>query len=250
MENIRAIIIEDEEPARMVLREYLKKFPQINIIAEIIDGFNAVKIINEQKPDLLFLDIQLPKLTGFEVLELIEHTPIIIFTTAYDQYAIQAFEKNAVDYLLKPFSEERFNTAIQKAIEKLAVRQNDSTTVKKVVDYISSNTPHLDRIVVKTNSAIKVIPLEQVIYLEAQDDYVMIYTTGGKHLKEKTMKYFETHLPDRQFVRIHRSYIVNIDFIAQIEHFSKETYLAILKNGTKLKISESGYKLLRERLNF
>lgn len=250
MENIRAIIIEDEEPARMVLREYIKKFPHISIIAEIIDGFNAVKIINEQKPDLLFLDIQLPKLTGFEVLELIEHTPIIIFTTAYDQYAIQAFEKNAVDYLLKPFSEERFNTAIQKAIEKLAVRQNDSTTVKKVVDYISSNTPHLDRIVVKTNSAIKVIPLEQVIYLEAQDDYVMIYTTGGKHLKEKTMKYFETHLPDRQFVRIHRSYIVNIDFIAQIEHFSKETYLAILKNGTKLKISESGYKLLRERLNF
>lgn len=250
MENIRAIIIEDEEPARMVLREYIKKFPHISIIAEIIDGFNAVKTINEQKPDLIFLDIQLPKLTGFEVLELIEHTPIIIFTTAYDQYAIQAFEKNAVDYLLKPFSEERFNTAIQKAIEKLAVRQNDSTTVKKVVDYISSNTPHLDRIVVKTNSAIKVIPLEQVIYLEAQDDYVMIYTTGGKHLKEKTMKYFETHLPDRQFVRIHRSYIVNIDFIAQIEHFSKETYLAILKNGTKLKISESGYKLLRERLNF
>ncbi|HOK98910.1 MAG TPA: LytTR family transcriptional regulator DNA-binding domain-containing protein [Bacteroidales bacterium] len=250
MENIRAIIIEDEEPARMVLREYIKKFPHISIIAEIIDGFNAVKTINEQKPDLIFLDIQLPKLTGFEVLELIEHTPIIIFTTAYDQYAIQAFEKNAVDYLLKPFSEERFNTAIQKAIEKLAVRQNDSTTVKKVVDYISSNPPHLDRIVVKTNSAIKVIPLEQVIYLEAQDDYVMIYTTGGKHLKEKTMKYFETHLPDRQFVRIHRSYIVNIDFIAQIEHFSKETYLAILKNGTKLKISESGYKLLRERLNF
>ncbi|HOK52765.1 MAG TPA: response regulator, partial [Bacteroidales bacterium] len=158
MENIRAIIIEDEEPARMVLREYIKKFPHISIIAEIIDGFNAVKTINEQKPDLIFLDIQLPKLTGFEVLELIEHTPIIIFTTAYDQYAIQAFEKNAVDYLLKPFSEERFNTAIQKAIEKLAVRQNDSTTVKKVVDYISSNPPHLDRIVVKTNSAIKVIP--------------------------------------------------------------------------------------------
>ncbi|MGC8803418.1 MAG: LytR/AlgR family response regulator transcription factor [Bacteroidales bacterium] len=250
MENIRAIIVEDEEPARVVLREYLKNFPRINPIAEIIDGFNAVKAINEQKPDLLFLDIQLPKLTGFEVLELIEHMPVIIFTTAFDQYAIQAFEKNAADYLLKPFSEERFAMAIQKAMDKLAIRQNDSTTVKKMVDYLSSSPNLLDRIVVKTNSSIKVIPLDQIVYLEAQDDYVMIYTPTGKHLKEKTMKYFETHLPDRQFVRIHRSYIVNIDYIAQIEHFSKETYLAILKNGTKLKISESGYKLLRERLNF
>lgn len=250
MENIRALIVEDEEPARVVLREYLKNFPRISPIAEIIDGFNAVKVINEQKPDLLFLDIQLPKLTGFEVLELIEHMPVIIFTTAYDQYAIQAFEKNAADYLLKPFSEERFASAIQKAMDKLAVRQNDGATVKKMVDYLSSGTNLLDRIVVKTNSAIKVIPLDQIVYLEAQDDYVMIYTPSSKHLKEKTMKYFETHLPDRQFVRIHRSYIVNIDYIAQIEHFSKETYLAILKNGTKLKISDSGYKLLRERLNF
>ncbi|MGC8823098.1 MAG: LytR/AlgR family response regulator transcription factor [Bacteroidales bacterium] len=250
MENIRAIIVEDEEPARVVLREYLKNFPRINPIAEIIDGFNAVKAINEQKPDLLFLDIQLPKLTGFEVLELIEHMPVIIFTTAFDQYAIQAFEKNAADYLLKPFSEERFAMAIQKAMDKLAIRQNDSTTVKKMVDYLSSSPNLLDRIVVKTNSSIKVIPLDQIVYLEAQDDYVMIYTPTGKHLKEKTMKYFETHLPDRQFVRIHRSYIVNIDYIAQIEHFSKETYLAILKNGTKLKISDSGYKLLREQLNF
>jgi len=250
MENVRAIVIEDEEPARVVLREYLKKFPQITLLAEIIDGFNAVKIINEQKPDLIFLDIQLPKLTGFEVLELIDHMPVIVFTTAYDQYAIQAFEKNAADYLLKPFSEERFTSAIQKAMDKLAVRQNDSATVKKMVDYLSSESTLLDRIVVKTNSAIKVIPLDQVIYIEAQDDYVMIYTPSGKHLKEKTMKFFEMHLPDRQFVRIHRSYIVNIDYIVQIEHFSKDTYLAILKNGTKLKISDSGYKLLRERLNF
>jgi len=250
MENVKAIVIEDEEPARVVLREYLKKFPQITLLAEIIDGFNAVKIINEQKPDLIFLDIQLPKLTGFEVLELIDHMPVIVFTTAYDQYAIQAFEKNAADYLLKPFSEERFTSAIQKAMDKLAIRQNDSATVKKMVDYLSSESTLLDRIVVKTNSAIKVIPLDQVIYIEAQDDYVMIYTPSGKHLKEKTMKFFETHLPDRQFVRIHRSYIVNIDYIVQIEHFSKDTYLAILKNGTKLKISDSGYKLLRERLNF
>ncbi|MCX7987343.1 MAG: LytTR family DNA-binding domain-containing protein [Bacteroidales bacterium] len=250
MESIRAIIVEDEEPAKLVLKEYLKKFPNINLIAEVIDGFNAVKIINEQKPDLVFLDIQLPKLTGFETLELIEHSPVIIFTTAYDQYAIQAFEKSAVDYLLKPFSEERFSLAIQKAFERLAIRQNESLAIKKVIEYASTNNNTLDRIVVKTNSAIKVIPLDQIIFIEAQDDYVMIHSTNGKYLKEKTMKYFETNLPNREFVRIHRSYIVNVDYISQIEHFSKETYLAILKNGAKLKISDSGYKLLKERLNF
>ncbi len=119
MENIRALIVEDEEPARMVLREYLKKHPEILLIGEVIDGFNAVKLINEEKPDLLFLDIQLPKLTGFEILEIIEHLPVVIFTTAYDEYAIQAFEKNAVDYLLKPFSEERFAMAIEKSKEKI-----------------------------------------------------------------------------------------------------------------------------------
>ncbi len=248
--SIKTIIIEDEEPARIVIHQFLKKHPEIEVIAEATDGFTAVKLINELKPDLIFLDIQLPKLTGFEILELIEHFPVIIFSTAYDQYAIKAFELNAVDYLLKPYSSERFDAAITKALEKLNTTANEKSKIKQLINKIDESDEKIDRIVIKTGASIKVFPLDQVIYLEAQDDYVMIYTTQSKHLKEKTMKYFETHLPPNQFIRIHRSYIVNVDYISQIEHFTKDSYLAILKNGTKLKISDSGYKLLRQRLNF
>lgn len=246
--SLKALIVEDEEPAKIIIKEYLKKHSDIEIIGEAMDGFTAVKFINEHKPDLIFLDIQLPKLTGFEIIELIEHIPEIIFTTAYDQYAIKAFEQNAIDYLLKPFSEERFNIALHKAKERIENKNIAYSKIEKLkeLDHI---TTQLDRIVVKSNTIIKVIPLDQVIYIEAQDDYVMIYTPTSKHLKEKTMKYFEQNLSSRQFVRIHRSYIVNIDYIHQIEHFTKASYICILKNGTKLKISESGYKLLKERFN-
>jgi two-component system LytT family response regulator len=249
-EKITAIIVEDEEPAKVVLREYLKDFPEIEVVAEVTDGFTAVKRINEQKPHLIFLDIQLPKLTGFEIIELLDSLPLIIFTTAYDQFAIQAFEKNAIDYLLKPFSYDRFSMAVYKAIEKINTQQNDDVAVKNVMEHLSGGESALDRIVVKTNSAIKVISIEQILYIEAQDDYVMLYTTIGKFLKEKTMKFFEKSLPQQQFIRIHRSYIVNVDYIVQIEHYTKDNYIAILQNGTKLRISDSGYKLLRSQLNF
>ena len=248
--NIRTLIIEDEEPARDIVKTFLKKYSEIELIGECADGFTAVKTINETKPDLLFLDIQLPKLTGFEILELIEHTPIIIFTTAYDQFALKAFELNATDYLLKPFSADRFDVAVQKALEKLKTKQIESPAIKKLVETIDEKTEIVDRVVVKTGSKIKVIPAEKIIYIEAQDDYVMIYAEDSKHLKEKTMKYFETHLDTSQFIRIHRSYIVNVNHIAQLEHFSKESYLVILKNGVKLKVSDSGYKNLKARLNF
>ena len=228
----------------------MKKHSDIELIGECADGFTAVKTINETKPDLLFLDIQLPKLTGFEILELIEHNPVIIFTTAYDQFAIKAFELNATDYLLKPFSADRFDVAIQKAFEKLKTRQAETPEIKKLVETVDEKTETIDRVVVKTGSKIKVIPAEKIIYIEAQDDYVMLYAEDSKHLKEKTMKYFESHLDKSQFIRIHRSYIVNVNYIAQLEHFSKESYLVILKNGVKLKVSDSGYKNLKARLNF
>lgn len=246
----KALIVEDEEPARIVLYQYIKKHPEIEIIGEATDGFTAVKLINELRPDIIFHDIQLPKLNGFEIIELIDYCPIIIFTTAYDQYAIKAFEMNAVDYLLKPFSLERFNDALNKAINKINSNDFEKNKFKQLIEKVNESNEKIDRIVIKSGTSIKVFPLDQIIYIEAQDDYVMIYTTQSKHLKEKTMKYFETHLPQNQFIRIHRSYIVNIDYIVQIEHLAKETYLAILKNGTKLKISDSGYKLLRQRLNF
>jgi two-component system, LytTR family, response regulator len=250
MMSIRTIIIEDEEPARDIVKAYLKKYDDIELLGEFADGFNGVKAINELKPDLLFLDIQLPKLTGFEILELVEFTPVIIFTTAYDQFALKAFEMNATDYLLKPFGADRFETAMKKALDKLKNKQAETSTLQKLVETIDEKTESIDRVVVKTGNKIKVIPAEKIFYIEAQDDYVMIYAEEGKHLKEKTMKYFETHLDGSQFIRIHRSYIVNVNYIAQLEHFTKESYLVILKNGAKLKVSDSGYKNLKARLNF
>jgi len=248
--SIRTIIIEDEAPARDIVKIYLKKHSEIELLGEFSDGFSGVKAINELKPDLLFLDIQLPKLNGFEILELIEHFPVIIFTTAYDQFALKAFEMNATDYLLKPFSAERFDAALQKALDKIKSKKDEVQEVQKLVESVSEKTDSLDRVVVKSGTKIKVIPADKIIYIEAQDDYVMIYTEESKHLKEKTMKYFESHLDDSQFVRIHRSYIVNVNYIAQLEHFTKDSYLVILKNGAKLKVSDSGYKNLKTRLNF
>ena len=248
---VKTIIIEDEEPARILVKSYLKSHDNIDIIGEYSDGFNAVKAINDLKPDLIFLDIQLPKLTGFEILELIEHKPVIVFTTAYDQYAIKAFEMNAVDYLLKPFSADRFKVAVEKAIEKLSKNVNEESKIKAVVEAVDTNESIIDRIVVKTGTKLKVIPIETINYIEAQDDYVMLYTSEGKHLKEKTMRFYETHLDPKNFIRIHRSYIVNMNQIARLEQFSKDNYIAILKdNTTKLKVSNSGYKNLKKSLNF
>lgn len=248
--KIRALIVEDEEPARDIVKSYLKKYDEIELIGEAGDGFNGLKLINDLKPDLLFLDIQMPKLTGFEILELIEHAPVIIFTTAYDQFALKAFEMNATDYLLKPFSADRFDVAIKKAIEKSHAKVTEQPVIQKLVETLDEKTETIDRVVVKTGSKIKVIPAEKILYIEAQDDYVMIYAEDGKHLKEKTMKYFESHLDSNQFIRIHRSYIVNVNFIVQLEHFTKESYVVVLKNGIKLKVSDSGYKNLKSRLNF
>ncbi len=248
--GIRTIIIEDEEPAREIVKTYVKNHSKIDLIGEFADGFSGVKAINELKPDLLFLDIQLPKLTGFEILELVEHIPVIIFTTAYDQFAIKAFEMNATDYLLKPFSLDRFNVAMVKAFEKIKSKKTESPEIKNLVAAVDEKSETIDRVVVKSGSKIKVIPADKIMYIEAQDDYVMIYTEESKHLKEKTMKYFESHLDSSTFIRIHRSYIVNVNYILQLEHFSKENYLVILKNGTKLKVSDSGYKNLKTRLNF
>jgi two-component system LytT family response regulator len=202
------------------------------------------------KPDLIFLDIQMPKLTGFELLELLEEPPMIIFTTAYDQFAIKAFERNATDYLLKPFSRERFKIAIQKAYEKLEHIGNNVKEYEKLIQQTIENKELLDRIVVKWGSKIRVLPLEQIVYFESEDDYVMIYTGQEKFLKQLTMKYLEERLDPKEFIRIHRSFIARVDQIGQLEHFSKDSYIAIMKNGAKLKVSDSGYKNLKERLKF
>ncbi|HEY4784770.1 MAG TPA: LytTR family transcriptional regulator DNA-binding domain-containing protein [Bacteroidales bacterium] len=246
---IKAIIIEDEQPARNLIKHYLTKHGEIELIGEYADGFNGLKAIQELKPDLVFLDVQMPKLTGFEMLELMDETPQIIFTTAFDQYAIKAFELNAVDYLLKPYSQERFDSAIQKAFERF---QKDAPPVeiKKLAEHIAENVETLDRVVVKIGSKIKVIPVDTILYIESQDDYVMVYTNDGKYLKQQTMKYFEKHLEASKFSRIHRSYLVNINTIKQLELYEKSSYLAVLSNGAKLKVSDTGYKALKNQMKF
>jgi two-component system LytT family response regulator len=246
---IRAIIIEDEQPARDLIKHYLSVHTNITLLGEFPDGFSGLKAIHELKPDLVFLDVQMPKLTGFELLELMDETPHIIFTTAYDQFAIKAFELNAVDYLLKPYSQERFNQAITKVLEKVQKEPADQH-ITKLAEHIAEKLEMLDRVVVKTGSKIKVIPVEQILYVESQDDYVMIYSPEGKYLKQQTMKYFEQHLEPGKFLRIHRSYIVNVDTIKQLELYEKNSYLAVLTNGAKLKVSDSGYKSLKNLMKF
>jgi two-component system LytT family response regulator len=246
---IKTLIVEDEKLARDLLRDYLDKHEDFEIIGECEDGFSGLKAINELKPDLVFLDIQMPKLTGFELLEVLEYHPAIIFTTAFDQYALKAFEHNALDYLLKPYSAERFDEALEKARERIK-GGGDRQAIGRLMQHRDQQPETLHRVVVKSRSKIHVIPVDKIIYLEAQDDYVMIYTADSRHLKQKTIKFFDSHLPPEDFVRIHRGYIVRISEIAQMQLYEKESYIVILKNGVKLPVSKSGLPKLKAKLDF
>jgi two-component system LytT family response regulator len=248
MEKIRTIIVEDEELARNLLRSYIKDREDIDLLCECQNGFEGVKAINELKPDLVFLDIQMPKITGFEMLELLDHHPEIIFCTAYDQYALKAFEYNAADYLLKPYSRDRLIAAFEKVKERIEKHAGGDDVVDKISNYPKED--YIDRIVVKDRHKIHIIPTDQIRYIESMDDYVLIYTIEGRFTKQKTMRYFETVLDPHNFARIHRSYIVRIDQIAQLQQYEKESYVAILHDKSKLKVSKSGYKNLKDLLNF
>lgn len=246
---LRTLIIDDEEPARELIKNFLSGIDDIEIIGECSDGFSGVKSINEMKPDLVFLDIQMPKLTGFEVIELIDYKPLIVFATAYDQFAIKAFEANAVDYLLKPYNKDRLLQALEKARTRYAQNQSNDEEVKSIIKSIDDSPEILSRVAVKTGAKIIVLPIDSIYYFEAEGDYVKIVTEKSHYLKEKTMKFFETHLDKKQFVRIHRSYIVNVNEILRIEQFDKESHVLILKNMTKLRVSSTGYKMIKDLLN-
>ncbi|MCU0378191.1 MAG: LytTR family transcriptional regulator DNA-binding domain-containing protein [Bacteroidales bacterium] len=250
MKKIRALIIEDESPARELIRFMLKDHPEIEVVGECGDGFCGAKEIKEKRPDLIFLDIQMPKLTGFELLEVLDERPQVIFTTAFDQYAIRAFELNAVDYLLKPFSKERFDGALAKAVSLIGMESQEPVKIENLINTATEAEGYLTRIVFRKGAGIKIIPLNLISYLAAEDDYVMIYYNEGKALKPKTMKYYEEHLPPTLFLRIHRSFMVNVEHITRLEPYSKDNYVAILKSGEKIPVSRAGYKLLREKLSF
>jgi two-component system LytT family response regulator len=244
------MIVEDESPARELIKAFLKSHENIELIMECDNGFDGVKAINENKPDLVFLDIQMPKLTGFEMIELLDELPEIIFTTAYDQFAIKAFELSAVDYLMKPFSKKRFDEAIEKVFGRLQLKGKSNEKLVNLAKKMKENTDSVERIFVKTGSKIDVIPVAEIVKIEAEDDYVWIFTKEKKFLKKETMNYLEEYLPENTFVRVHRSSIINISFIDKIEKYGKESYLIKLKDGSQVNVSKSRIKDLKQQLGF
>jgi len=243
----KAIIIDDEALARSVIRNYLSDHSEIDVVAECANGFDGLKAIHDQNPDLIFLDIQMPKLSGFELLELLDEPPVIIFSTAFDEYALRAFELSAADYLLKPYTKSRFDEALGKALNKI---ESDHTNERAILDSVREDPKPIDRIAVRNGTRITIIPAAQIDFIEAQDDYVAVHAGGKKYLKQLTMKYLEDALPSHDFVRVHRSYLVAVQTINRLEAYSKDSYIAILKSGEKIPVSRNGYSLLRERLGF
>ncbi len=239
---MKVVIIDDEPLARSMVLHYLNSYKNIEVIAECNDGFEGFKAIKEHQPDLIFLDIQMPKITGFEMLELIENKPKVIFTTAFDEFAIKAFDQNAIDYLLKPFSQERFDRAMQKCLAQTEI----SSTTNAIESTLNIGNNELEtRVVVKHLGNIKIIQTSDILYLEAYDDYVKIYTSENVFLKKKTMNYFEQAFNPKQFVRVHRSFIIQVNQITKMEQGDKETMIAILKNGIKIPLSKTGYPKLK-----
>jgi len=247
-ENLRAVIVDDEELARQLLREYLWEAGGVDVVAECGDGFDAVKAIGELKPDLVFLDVQMPKLDGFEVLELIDPPPSVIFVTAYDQYAMRAFEANAVDYLLKPFRLDRFKKALERARVRIRQPQPAEMTATELAAAARPPGQTIERLVVRDGSKIHIIPIAKLDYVEAQDDYAALHSEKRSYLKQQTIASLETQLDPQRFVRIHRSYIVNLERIVRIEPYTRDSRVAILRDGAQLPVSRPGYARLKSLL--
>jgi two-component system LytT family response regulator len=241
------IVVDDESPARSLVREFLADHADMKLIAECANGFEAVKAANAHNPDLIILDVQMPKLDGFEVLELLgTETRAVIFTTAFDSYALRAFNVHAVDYLLKPFSAERFGEAL--ALARTRLRKFEPVPARELIETRRDGAP-LDRLLIRDRSNVHVIPIDQVDYVESQDDYVSVRASGKSYLKEQTISDLERQLPPQGFVRIHRRYLLNIARLAKIELSEKENRIAILLDKTQLPISRSGYAKLRAVLD-
>jgi two-component system, LytTR family, response regulator len=248
--KLRAITVDDEDLARQILREYLEKTGDVEIVAECANGFEAVKAVAERKPDLVFLDVQMPKLDGFEVLELIDPGVAVIFVTAYDQYAMRAFDANAVDYLLKPFSSDRFRKALERVRLRLGSPNPPAHKISAPDLSAAARPPEqrLERMVVKDGTKVHIIPLDKLDYVEAQDDYVALRSEKKNYLKQQTISSVEAQLDPKRFVRIHRSYIVNLERIARIEPYTKDSRVAVLHDGTQLPVSRSGHAKLKSLL--
>ena len=239
--SIDVVIVDDEAPARAILREFLADYPQFRVVAECANGYEAVKAVSEHRPQLLFLDIQMPKLDGFEVLDLLDPKPKVVFVTAYDEYAIRAFEVHALDYLLKPFTAARFAEVIAHVEQMLGVASSAPTPT------LVAKKP-LQRIAFRDGASIEVVPVQRIDYIEAQDDYVHVFARGQKHVKQQTLGDLEQLLDATRFVRVHRSYIVNLKSLDRVEPYAKDSRVAVLKDGTRIPVSRAGYERLRALL--
>jgi two-component system LytT family response regulator len=245
--TLRVVIVDDEAPARGLLREYLSAHADVEVVGECSNGFEAVKLLGESAPDVVFLDIQMPKLDGFEVLDLLEEPPAVVFVTAYDEYALRAFEVHAVDYVLKPVTRERLAAALAQARERLAA----STPAPSGATLAAAARPpgrHVERLLVKDGPHVHVIPVDRVDWIEAQDDYVAIHADGKDHLKPQTLAEVAAGLDPGHFVRVHRSYVLNVERLARLELYAKDSHVAVLKDGRQIPVSRAGYARLKELL--
>lgn len=243
----KAVLLDDEPLARQLIRALLKPYNEIEIVAECGDGFEGFKTIQEYKPDLIFLDIQMPRVTGFEMLELLEEPPSVIFTTAFDEYALKAFEANAIDYLLKPVTKDRMDKAMQKWLQTAQHRKVEN--MQELLEGAAADG-YKNRIVVKDNGLIRIIPEQEIYYVEASDDYVKIYTKEGKYLKKSTLSYIEKTLDPKRFVRVHRSYLIPVEQLIRIEPYEKDSHIALLQGGAKIPVSKTGLSRLKDLLGW
>lgn len=244
MQTIKAIIVDDEKLGREIVKEYLNDHPQVEVVAECRDAHEALEAIDRQQPDLLFLDIQMPEVNGFELLEMLNDPPKVIFSTAYDQYAIKAFEVNAIDYLLKPYDAERFNLAVERVIQHIQANQEQDDTIQKLLQTIRTSQQHLERLLIKQAGRIVIISCKEIHSINAMDDYAEICTAKESYLIQQSLNRLEERLNPDQFVRVHRSYIINIDAVRDIVALSNSRYKLFLKNGNEIYVSRSGYKKL------
>ena len=244
--RIRAIVVDDEALSRTMVREYAAAHPDVEIVAECANGFEAVRAVNDLKPDLVFLDVRMPKLDGFEVLELIGADAHVIFVTAYDAYALRAFDVHAVDYLLKPFGADRFAEALDEARSRIARAERAPAAALAADAQPAGVRP--DRILVRSGSKVDIVPVAAVDYVRARDDYVGIMVRGRELLKQQTLADLERRLDPGRFVRIHRSFILNLDRLARLELSETRRHVAVLTDGTRLPVSRVGYARLNDLL--
>lgn len=245
--RLRVLLVDDEELARRVLREYLSRLDDVEIVGECENGFEAVRAVSETKPDLLFLDVQMPKLDGFEVLELLDRDVAVVFVTAFDEHAIRAFEVHAVDYLLKPVAEERLGRALARVRERGMGAGGGFSATQLAAEAKPDQPKPADRLLVRDGTRVHVIQAAELDYAVARDDYVELHAAGREYLKHQTLNDLEAQLDPSRFVRTHRSYLVNVERIAKIEPYAKDSRIAVLQDGTQIPLSRAGYARIRER---